>query len=57
MPLKGEVILEFDEETQEYLAVWEPVIIGIGKTQHDAIDDLTAAANLFIDTCNQQSEI
>lgn len=57
MPLKGDILLEFDKETKEYLAVWEPVIIGMGKTQQDAIDDLTAAANLYLDTCNQQPEL
>lgn len=53
MPLKGEIILQFDEDTREYLAVWEPVIIGMGKTQPGAMEDLMAAANLFMDTCNR----
>ena len=56
MPLKGEIILEFDKETQEYLAVWEPVIIGMGKTERAAVEDLIAAAELFIDTNNSQTE-
>ncbi len=57
MPLKGEIILEFDDETQEYLAVWEPVIIGMGKTEQEVLRDLTAALNLSIDVHNQQFRI
>jgi predicted RNase H-like HicB family nuclease len=54
MALKGEIILEYDQESREYVAFWEPVIIGMGETERDAIDDLTAAANLFLDTCQEK---
>jgi len=57
MPLTGDIILEFDEETREYFAVWEPVIFGMGKTEHEAIQDLTAAATLLIETNNQNTNI
>jgi predicted RNase H-like HicB family nuclease len=57
MPLKGETILEFDKETQEYLAVWEPAIIGMGKTEQEAIKDLTAAAELLININYQNIEV
>ena len=57
MALKGDIILEYDQESREYLAFWEPVIIGMGKTERDAVDDLTAAANLYLDTCNQILEV
>ena len=57
MALKGNIILEYDQESREYLAFWEPVIIGMGKTERDAVDDLTAAANLYLDTCNQILEV
>ena len=50
MPLKGDIILEFDEEIQEYLAVWEPVILGMGTTEEEAIHDLIAAAELLVDS-------
>ena len=57
MPLAGDILLEFDEETQEYLAIWEPVIFGMGKTKPEALKDLTAAANLFIDIYNQKDNV
>ena len=50
MPLKGDILLEFDRETQEYLAVWEPVVFGIGKTEQEAVKDLMAAAELFVNS-------
>lgn len=52
MPTVADIILEFDEETREYFAVWEPVIFGMGKTEQAAVEDLTAAAELLIDTNN-----
>ena len=55
MPLTGDILLEFDDETREYYAVWEPVIFGMGKTEQEALQDLAAAANLFIDVCSKQS--
>ena len=57
MALKGEITLEYDQEAREYVAFWEPVIIGMGKTERDAVDDLTAAASLFLDSYHQQSPI
>ena len=58
MPLKGDILLEFDNETQEYLAVWEPVVFGMGKTEQEAVRDLIAAAELFMDgTCKKINDI
>ena len=57
MTLSGDILLEFDEETREYFAVWEPVIFGMGKTEREALRDLTTAANLFIDTYNQKDTV
>lgn len=50
MPLTTDILLEFDEETREYFAVWEPVIIGMGKTEQEAIQDMMAAADLLLDS-------
>ncbi|HEY98382.1 MAG TPA: hypothetical protein G4O16_09420 [Dehalococcoidia bacterium] len=50
MPMTGDILLEFDEETREYFAVWEPVIFGMGKTEQEAIQDLVAAAELLVAT-------
>jgi len=48
--MTGDILLEFDEETREYFAVWEPVIFGMGKTEQEAIQDLVAAAELLVAT-------
>ena len=47
---KGEISLEFDGKSQEYYIVWEPVVIGMGKTEHEAIEDLRTAAHIGLDT-------
>ena len=52
MPMTGDILLEFDEETREYFAVWEPVIFGMGKTEQEAIQDLVGAAELLMDSNN-----
>jgi len=50
MSAKGKINLEFDRETQEHYIIWEPVVIGIGKTRHEALEDLRMAAHLGVDT-------
>lgn len=55
MPLKGEIIVEFDREKHEYLAMWEPVVFGMGKTEKDAVEDMMAAAELFIENTHQET--
>jgi predicted RNase H-like HicB family nuclease len=57
MPTAADIILEFDEETREYFAVWEPVIFGMGKTEQEAMQDMVAAAELLIDTNKKIDEI
>jgi hypothetical protein len=42
--------LEFDKESGEYYIVWEPVIIGAGKTAGEALADLRAAGHFGVDT-------
>ena len=42
--------LEFDEKSGEYYIVWEPVVIGAGKTAGDALQDLREAAHFGVDT-------
>lgn len=56
MPAATDIILEFDEETREYFAIWEPVIIGMGKTEQAAVQDLMAAAELLIDSNNGKND-
>ena len=42
--------LEFDEKSGEYYIVWEPVVIGTGKTEDEALQDLREAAHFGVDT-------
>jgi predicted RNase H-like HicB family nuclease len=42
--------LEFDSETEEYYIVWKPVVIGMGKTGDEALEDLREAAHFGVDT-------
>ena len=55
MTLKGEITIEYYAETREYLAVWEPVVLGMGPTRQAALEDLTAAANLFMEVCTRNT--
>ena len=46
-----EIRLQFDEETQDYYIIWKPpVVIGSGKTEHEALEDLRKVARFGIDT-------
>ena len=56
MPTAPDITLEFDEETREYFAIWEPVIIGMGKTERAAVQDLMFAAELLIDSNNGKND-
>ena len=50
MLAKSAINLKFDRETQEYFIVWEPIVIGTGKTRHEALEDLRMAAHFGVDT-------
>jgi hypothetical protein len=50
MSKKNNIDIEFDEETRGYYIIWEPVIIGMGKTSRAALEDLREAAHLGADT-------
>jgi hypothetical protein len=50
MSSKGEIQIAFDEVMQGYYAIWEPVVIGTGKTRHEALDDLRQTAHFGVDT-------
>jgi hypothetical protein len=41
--------LEFDKESGGYYVVWEPVIIGAGRTAGEALEDLRAAGHFGVD--------
>jgi predicted RNase H-like HicB family nuclease len=48
--LANSINLEFDKESGEYYIVWEPVVIGAGKTADEALQDLREAAHFGVDT-------
>lgn len=50
MSRRNDIDVEFDKATQGYYAIWEPVVIGAGKTRHEALDDLRQAAHFGADT-------
>jgi len=49
-PFKGIINLEFDRESRSYYIIWEPVIIGLGKTEGEALEDLRTVAHSSVDT-------
>ncbi|GAG71728.1 unnamed protein product [marine sediment metagenome] len=44
------LILNLIEKPREYYIVWEPVVIAMGKTRHEALEDLREAAHCGVDT-------
>ena len=49
VPSANGVEIEFDEETQNYYICWQPIVISLGKTKHEALDDLRQAAHFTVD--------
>jgi predicted RNase H-like HicB family nuclease len=52
--LANSIELDFDEESGEYYIVWEPVIMGAGKTADEALEDLREAAHFGVETLIDQ---
>ena len=48
--MANSINLDFDKESGEYFIVWEPVVIGAGKTADEALQDLREAAHFGVDT-------
>ena len=48
--MANSIDLEFDKKSGEYYIVWEPVVIGAGKTAGEALEDLREAAHFGVDT-------
>jgi len=48
--LSNSIDLEFDKKSGEYFIVWEPLVIGTGKTRDEALQDLREAAHFGVDT-------
>ena len=51
---KNNINLDFDSEIGEYYIIWEPVVIGTGKTGREALEDLREAAHFGVDTLIDQ---
>lgn len=50
MSRKNDIDIELDEGTQNYYVIWEPIVIGMGKTKREALQDLKEAAHFGVDT-------
>jgi predicted transcriptional regulator len=50
MSPRNPIQVEFDEMTQEYYAIWQPIVMGMGGTRGEALDDLREAAHCCVDT-------
>ena len=49
----NQIDISYDDEEQVYYAIWKPIIIGMGKTIPDALEDLRQALYLDLDTLEQ----
>jgi hypothetical protein len=45
-----DIAVEFDESTRSYFIVWAPLIASAGDTEHEALEDLRAAAHFGVDS-------
>ena len=50
MPRANSIEIEYDEDTQGYYIIWEPLITVWGKTRQKALKDLRQAAHYGVDT-------
>jgi hypothetical protein len=49
MLVKGDINLQYDQKIREYYVIWEPAIIGMGKTESEALEDLRTASHVYTD--------
>ena len=47
--IRNDIIVECDTDTMDYYSVWEPIVIGAGKTAREALEDLREAAHFSVD--------
>lgn len=48
--VRNDINIEYDSETGDYYIVWEPLVIGAGKTESEALEDLKMAAHSGVET-------
>ena len=50
LPPNNEIRIEYDDYSQSYYIIWQPLtVIGMGKTEKEALEDLRTAAYFGID--------
>ncbi len=49
MSRRPDIKIEFDQETSSYFIIWEPLVIGLGRTKEEALEDLREAAHQGVD--------
>ena len=49
MPRANNIVIEFDEETQDCYIIWRPIIVSSGKTKCESLGDLRETAHSSID--------
>ena len=42
--------IEFDEVTQFFYIIWQPIVVGAGNTHSEAMEDLREAAHFGVDS-------
>jgi predicted RNase H-like HicB family nuclease len=45
-----DITIEYDDTTESFFIIWEPIVIGLGNTKRSALKDLQKAAHFYIDT-------
>jgi predicted RNase H-like HicB family nuclease len=50
MSRRPDIKIEFDLETDSYFIIWEPLVLSLGRTPEEALEDLRSAAHLGVDT-------
>lgn len=50
MSRNHDIEIEFDEKNQSYYIIWQPIIVSLGKTRQEALEDLRTAAHFGVDT-------
>jgi len=50
-PSTSEICIEYDRDSRGYYIIWQPqIVIAMGRTAAEALEDLRAAAHFGIDT-------
>lgn len=49
MSRNNDIEIGFDEETQNYYVIWEPIVVSLGKTMQETLEDLRKTAHFGVD--------